>query len=180
MSRVADHQLADLYTICSLLSSGFRRLFSLGFLLYVLFVFWFGDSRIYPIDVCKYLGHRSKRNSKPYTANFVPVLAGFGRVRHTGSMLQQIFMYVRECVRKTIELQERSRQMLAFLVAVLALPLFLLFGAKFEPSPEGAMWFALWTSCSALLTIFVLAPFHLWRDSLEKKLFLPDTRILKP
>lgn len=87
--------------------------------------------------------------------------------------------YIKECWRITLNLRERRRQMWALIVAILALPLFWLVDGKLEPTQEGALYIAVWATASALFTLFVLAPFQMWRErrSAERAAATPSAEV---
>lgn len=80
------------------------------------------------------------------------------------ALLKDVSAYVAECWRTAVQLRERRRQMWALLAALLALPLVWLLGGKIEPTAEGAAWLAVWVTTSALITLFAISPFHIWRE----------------
>jgi hypothetical protein len=78
--------------------------------------------------------------------------------------MKDLIAYVRECWNAALNLRERRRQVWALLGGIFALPIVWLMGGKLELTQQGVLWTAVWATTSALFTLFVIAPFHLWRE----------------
>jgi hypothetical protein len=81
------------------------------------------------------------------------------------SFFRELGAYLKECWRTTLAIRERGRVLFGLLTALLLLPVFLLMGGPIEWTGRGAFVAAAWATAVALLQIFVVSPFIIWRDA---------------
>ncbi len=90
-------------------------------------------------------------------------------MREIKKLFTDIGPYISACFWKAVELRERRRAMLTLIGALLALPVALVFGG----SSSGAQ-ITIFVTSWALIQMFIIAPFEMWRDRRREGLVLDE------
>jgi hypothetical protein len=82
--------------------------------------------------------------------------------------------YIKECCKAAIAIREQRGAIGSLIGALLAFPIVRILGGTFELTIEGSWWIALWVTLSALITLFIISPFHIWTDQKKRISLLED------
>jgi hypothetical protein len=85
-----------------------------------------------------------------------------------GPVIDDVCKYLAACWEVAITVRQRSKATMGLVAALLALPIVSAFGGKLEATDTGLYWIAVWLTTSAIVLIFIVSPFFVWRSQTGK------------